>query len=95
MIKTILPCEKEFTVVVTKILNFLESLGSKCDEYDIEKTRYEEIFCYPEIKHLRFILSKKLFSYFIKELGKAVNLSAEQMTDELMVVSDNGDEHKL
>jgi len=40
LIKTVLPYSKSFTVVVKKIPLYLEELGWKCHEYELENMKY-------------------------------------------------------
>jgi hypothetical protein len=40
LIKTVLPYSKPFTVAIKKILLYLEELGHKCLEYELETVKY-------------------------------------------------------
>ena len=41
LIKNIIPYSKPFTVVVKKTIEYLEQLGTKCFDYELETTKYE------------------------------------------------------
>jgi len=54
LIKSIIPCSKPFTVVVSKIIEYLEELGSKCHNYELEKNKIEDLFDFPALKEVDF-----------------------------------------
>ena len=52
MIKGVIPYSKPFTVVVRKTLTYLEEIGLKCHEFELETItiKYEDILHYPPLK---------------------------------------------
>lgn len=40
LIKGVIPYSKPFTVAVRKIMDYLEELGMKCHEYELESSKY-------------------------------------------------------
>lgn len=65
LIKTVLPYSKPFTVAVKKILLYLEELGVKCLEYELESVKYEDIFFYPQLKEIRYLVCKSVFKEIV------------------------------
>jgi hypothetical protein len=61
LIKTVQPYSKPFTVTVKKILLYLEELGLKCLEYELESVKYEDIYSYPQLKEIRYLVCKSIF----------------------------------
>jgi len=73
LIKSIIPCSKPFTVVVSKIIEYLEELGSKCHNYELEKNKIEDLFDFPALKEVRFLVCKSVFTKIVSQLSKSLS----------------------
>ncbi len=51
-----------------------QHLLDKCEDFQMEKLEYEDIFKVQELKGLRLCLSKRIFSHFIAEFAEVMRL---------------------
>jgi hypothetical protein len=57
---------------VKKAVGFLEELGGKCEQYELEKLKFEQFYNFPSLKELRFLICKRMMERIIKQLSKSM-----------------------
>lgn len=81
LLKRIQPTEKEYTVTLRNLMYCCHYLLAKCDDFQLEKVEYEDIFKVKELKGVRLCLTKTIFSHFIAELAEVMRLEAIEKED--------------
>ncbi len=74
LIKRIQPSEKDYVVAFKNLVDCFQSLIDKCEDFQLEKTEFEDIFKVPEIKGLRLCLTTSIFSHFISDFAEVMLL---------------------
>jgi hypothetical protein len=83
LIKRILPYSKPFTVSVTKMIDYLEELGKKCDQYQLETLQIENLFNFPSLKEARFLVCKAIMLKIMHQLSKSIAYEAACISEEV------------
>jgi hypothetical protein len=68
LLKRIIPYSKPFTVVVRKAIDYLDELGDKCEQYQWEALKIENLFNFPALKEVRFLVCKAVVTKLIHQL---------------------------
>jgi len=95
LIKTVLPYSKPFTVAVKNILLYLEELGLKCLDYELETVKYEDIFLYPQLKEIRYIVCKSIFKEVIMQFSKSIHHEIEEAKGDKYIIKEDNKYFKL
>ena len=59
------PSEKEYSITIKNTLECVNQLIKNCHKFEMELTPFEDIFRLPELKAIRMVLSKPLFTKLI------------------------------
>lgn len=95
LIKTVLPYSKPFTTAVKNILLYLEELGLKCLDYELETVKYEDIFLYPQLKEIRYIVCKSIFKEVITQFSKSIHHEIEEAQESKYIIKEDNKYFKL
>jgi len=72
LLKRFIPYSKSFTVIVSKVIDYLEELGDKCEEYQLETLQIESLFNFAALKEVRFLVCKSIFAKIIHQFSKSI-----------------------
>ena len=86
LLKRFIPYSKPFTVVVRKVIDYLEELGDKCEEYQLETLKIESLFNFVALKKVRFLVCKSVFAKIILQFSKSIAYETRHINENVYEV---------
>ena len=72
------------------VLSFLNTLEQKAGEFELERTPFEDYYRMPELKVLRYLLTKPVFLKLIDELVRSMNCEVTERGSEHIYLKEGG-----
>lgn len=69
-----------------KFIDYLEELGDKCEEYQLETLQIENRFNFPALKVVRFIVCKDVVAKLVHQLSRSIVYEARRICEEVYEV---------
>ena len=81
--------------MVRKSIDYLEELGDKCEEYQLETLQIENFFNFPALKEVRFLVCKAVLAKIVHQLSRSIVYEAKRIQEEVYEVKTPNFEYRI